>query len=82
MDLGRYNKLRHAIILTLFFFCLFSCVYSDATGLGYILLSNDNPMLYAPSKFLGNQRSSYGLYFTITVSLSTTSGLKDTTSVM
>ena len=57
-------------------------MYSDAAGLGYILLMNDSPMLHAPSKFLDNQQSSYGLYFTISVSLPTTAGLKDTTLVM
>ena len=57
-------------------------MYSDASGLGYVLLLNDNPMLHAPNKFLGNQQASYGLSFTVSVSLSSTSGLKTTTTVM
>lgn len=42
-------------------------IHSDATGLGYILLLNDQPMLFAPDKFIGNRLGSYGRTFQMTV---------------
>lgn len=59
----------------------FSSHCSDANGLGYILLNNDIPMLYAPDKFLGNQQASYGLDFSVFISLSNATGLKTPTII-
>ena len=61
---------------------LLCCSSSDATGLGYIILTNGNPMLHAPSKFLGDQQSSYGLEFSVSISLSIITGLKDTIPIV
>lgn len=40
---------------------------SDVSGLGYILLLNDQPMLYAPDNFIGNRLGSYGQIFEMIV---------------
>ena len=40
---------------------------SDASGLGYILLLNDQPMIFAPDSFIMNRLGSYGQMFNMVV---------------
>lgn len=45
-------------------------MHSDASGLGYVLLDNNLPQLYAPEKFLGSRQAAYGLSFVVELSIS------------
>ncbi len=52
-----------------FFRYYYLLTHSDMSGLGYILLLNDQPMLFAPDYFLGSRLGSYGQTFEMTVSV-------------
>lgn len=55
---------------------------SNADGLGYILLINHMPMLYAPEKFLGDRLATYGLTFSVFLRISNTGALNVNTTII
>lgn len=55
---------------------------SNADGLGYILLINHIPMLYAPEKYLGDHLASYGLTFSVFLRISNTGQLNVNTTIV
>lgn len=55
---------------------------SDANGLGYILLINHMPMLYAPENFLGDRLATYGLSFSAFLRISNTGSLNTNTTII
>lgn len=65
--------------------CTHSVFYfnpSDSTGLGYILLINHMPMLYAPEDFLGDRLATYGLSFSAFLRISNTGALNINTTII
>lgn len=55
---------------------------SNADGLGYILLINHMPMLYAPEKYLGDRLATYGLTFSAFLRISNTGALNVNTTII
>ena len=55
---------------------------SDSNGLGYILLINHMPMLYAPEAFLGDRVGTYGLHFSVVLRISNTGALNVNTTII
>ena len=55
---------------------------SNADGLGYILLINHMPMLYAPERYLGDRLATYGLTFSVFLRISNTGALNVNTTII